>query len=72
MEMGRKRRSFTDKFKAQVAIEAVKGIKTLAEPATEYQVHPNHIIYFIWRSAGLKRGPLFPDLRAKRAEKISA
>jgi putative transposase len=43
MEMGRKRRSFNDKFKAQVAIEAVKGIKTLAELAMEYQVHPNQI-----------------------------
>jgi putative transposase len=43
MEMGRKRRSFADKFEAQVAIEAVKGIKTLAELATEYQVHPNQI-----------------------------
>jgi len=41
--MGRKRRVFTDRFKAQVAIEAVKGIKTLAELATEYQVHPNQI-----------------------------
>ena len=29
--MGRKRRVFTDKFKAKVAMEAVKGVKTLAE-----------------------------------------
>ncbi|MFQ3168914.1 MAG: hypothetical protein ACI8QI_001469, partial [Limisphaerales bacterium] len=29
--MGGKRRVFTDKFKAKVAMEAVKGIKTLAE-----------------------------------------
>ena len=41
--MGRKRRTFTDKFKADVAIEAIKGMKTLAELATEYQVHPNQI-----------------------------
>lgn len=41
--MGRKRRTFTDKFKAKVALEAVKGMKTLAELATEYQVHPNQI-----------------------------
>ena len=41
--MGRKRRTFTDKFKAQVALEAVKGIKTLSELASEYQVHPNQI-----------------------------
>ena len=41
--MGTKRRSFTDRFKAKVALDAVKGIKTLAELATEYQVHPNQI-----------------------------
>ncbi len=41
--MKRKRRSFTDKFKVKVAIEAIKGIKTLAELATEYKVHPNQI-----------------------------
>ena len=41
--MGRKRRVFTDKFKAKAAIEAVKGMKSLAELATEYQVHPNQI-----------------------------
>ena len=38
-----KRRSFSDKFKAKVAIEAIKGIKTLSELATEYKVHPNQI-----------------------------
>ncbi len=37
--MGRKRRTFTDKFKAKVALEAVKGIKTLAELATQCQHH---------------------------------
>jgi len=41
--MKRKRRAFSDKFKAKVAIEAVKGIKTLSELATEYKVHPNQI-----------------------------
>jgi transposase-like protein len=41
--MGRKRRVFTDKFKARVVIEAVKGVKALAELASEYQVHPNQI-----------------------------
>lgn len=38
-----KRRTFTNKFKAKVAIEAIKGIKTLAQLATEYKVHPNQI-----------------------------
>lgn len=38
-----KRRSHSDKFKAKVAIEAIKGVKTLSELATEYKVHPNQI-----------------------------
>lgn len=41
--MKRSRRSFSENFKASVAIEAVKGIKTLSELATEYKVHPNQI-----------------------------
>jgi len=43
MEMTQKRRVFTDKFKAKVAIEAAKELKTLAELATEYRVHPSRI-----------------------------
>jgi transposase-like protein len=43
MQMTGKRRTFTNKFKAKVAIEAIKGIKTLAQLATEYKVHPNQI-----------------------------
>lgn len=41
--MGRKRRTHTDKFKAKVALEAIRGVKTIAELAKEYQVHPNQI-----------------------------
>ncbi len=41
------RRRFSDKFKAKVALEAVKEIKTLSELATEFKVHPNQIS--IWK-----------------------
>ena len=41
--MARKRRVFSDKFKARVAIEAVGGMKTLSELAAEHRVHPNQI-----------------------------
>jgi len=43
MQMKNKRRSFSDKFKAKVAIEAIKSIKTISELATEHKVHPNQI-----------------------------
>jgi transposase-like protein len=43
MQMTRKRRVFSDKFKAKVALDAVRGMKTLAQLAAECQVHPNQI-----------------------------
>jgi putative transposase len=43
MQMQGKRRSHSDKFKAKVAIETIKGIKTLSELATEFKIHPNQI-----------------------------
>ena len=39
----RPRRSHSPAFKAKVALAAVKGEKTLAELAQQYDVHPNLI-----------------------------
>jgi len=39
----RARRTHTPGFKAKVALAAIKGEKTLAELAHEYDVHPNQI-----------------------------
>ena len=41
--MSRKRRTFTAEFKAKVALEAIKGRRTLAEIAQHYSVHPNQV-----------------------------
>jgi len=41
--MSQKRRRFSAAFKARVAIEAIRGHKTVAELAGEYQVHPTQI-----------------------------
>ena len=41
--MTKKRKTFTDKFKSKIALDAIKGIKTVNELASEYKVHPNQV-----------------------------
>lgn len=41
--MKRKRRTHTAAFKAKVALAAVKGDRTMAELAKQFDVHPNQI-----------------------------
>ncbi len=43
MEMG-KRRRFAADFKAKVALEALRGDKTIQEIGSRYKVHPNQVI----------------------------
>jgi transposase-like protein len=42
-KMKRKRRNHSPKFKAKVAMAAMKGDRTLAELAEQFDVHPNQI-----------------------------
>ena len=51
--MGRRR--FTKEFKAKVALEAIKGQRTLNELAKEYDVHPNQI--GMWKKKLLEIAP---------------
>lgn len=44
--MKKSRRKFTAEFKAKVAIEAIKEIKTISELAQIYQVNPNLITHW--------------------------
>jgi transposase-like protein len=54
-------------FKAKVALEAVKGEKTLAQLASEYGVHPNQIGQ--WRKRLLKELPALFTGDMSRQEK---
>ena len=59
------RKSYDATFRAKVALEAVKGEKTLAELSSEFGVHPNQIRN--WRKQLLEMLPdLFTDRRKKR------
>ena len=67
--MNRKPRSA--KFKAQVALEALKNQKTINALATEYQVHPNQIGQ--WKKQLLEGLPsLFANGRGKTAQNDEA
>jgi len=41
--MSKKRKRHSKEFKAKIALEAVKGLKTSSELASEYHVHPTQI-----------------------------
>jgi len=61
------RKSFEAGFKAKVALEAVKGEKTIAELSSKYGVHPN--IIGKWRKELLERLPEIFNARKSRQEK---
>lgn len=55
------RRQFPGALKAKVAIEALKGDKTVNEIASMYQVHPNQVCK--WKKQALE---LLPQVMANR------
>lgn len=65
--MARKRRRFSAEFKAKVALEAVRGQKTLAELADEHEVHANQITQ--WKKQLLES---LPAVFGRRREQDAA
>ena len=61
--MKNKRRNHTAAFKAKVALAAAKGDKTIAELASEYEVHPNQITQ--WRRQLLES---LPEIFSRRRQ----
>jgi transposase-like protein len=64
--MRKQRRQFTAKFKFQVALEAVKALKTINEIASGYEVHPRQVKQ--WKKQLQEGGA---DVFDEKAEKVA-
>jgi transposase-like protein len=60
------RKQHSAQFKARVAIEAIRGEKTLSQLGSQFKVHPMQIAK--WRKAAMEQLPeLFVDGRMRKA-----
>jgi transposase len=60
----RPRRNHTPAFKAKVALAAIKGEKTLADLAQQFDVHPNQITHWKAQLQEGAAGVFGPDARS--------
>jgi len=59
--MKKHRRKHTADFKARVAVEAIRGVKTISEIAVEFEIHP--VMIGNWKKKMLEH---LPDLLANK------
>lgn len=60
----KQRRSFSGEMKARIALEAIKGQRTISEIASHYGVHPNQVTK--WKRQAVEAMPqLFADRRTQ-------
>ena len=60
------RKQYSPQFKARVAVEAIRGDKTLSQLGSQFKVHPMQIAK--WRKAALEQLPeIFVDGRTRKA-----
>lgn len=58
------KKEFSAEYKVKVAVEALKGMKSMSEIASTYNVHPTQIGF--WKHQLIERAPtLFTDKRTK-------
>jgi transposase-like protein len=62
--MARERKSYSGELKAKVALDAIKGQRTVNEIASKYGVHPSQVTQ--WKKQALEELPqVFSDRRAR-------
>lgn len=64
--MTKQRRQFSAKFKFQVALEALKELKTISEIASQYEVHPTQVKQ--WKKQLQAEGA---DVFSEKARKVA-
>ena len=70
IHMKRKRRVHDAPFKARVALEAIKGIKTVQQIASDYEVHPVQVSE--WKRKLIEQSALAFDPKALAADNADA
>lgn len=65
--MKRQRRKHTPEFKARIALEAIKGIKTISQIAKEFEVHP--VMVSAWKKDMMERLPEVFEKKNTRKDK---
>ncbi len=63
-----KRRKFTPEQKTQIVLELLKEQKTIAELATEYEIHPNQLQR--WKSEAVEKMHLIFTKDSDEIEKL--
>jgi transposase-like protein len=67
MDNKKRRKHYTGQFKSKVVQEYLQGDKSLAELASQYEIHPNLILK--WKTTALNA---LPEALEERAEKTIA
>ncbi len=67
--MKRNRRKHSAEFKVRVALETIKGMKTVSEIVKEFEIHP--VMVGKWKNEMLDRMSELFETKNKKAEKES-
>ncbi len=62
--MKKQRKTYSTEFKVKIALEAIRGQRTINEIASQYEVHPNQVTQ--WKKQALEGLPeVFSDRRSR-------